>query len=71
MRLLKTAMPKFSLEPDELRQWHANIESANRHNILCHCRQCDRQWVASDDKEPCTCGSRNVESINCWQFPDD
>lgn len=70
MRYPKIPMPKFDLDPDELRQWQANIEMANRNNILCHCRQCDREWVASE-RVPCTCGSRRVEYIICWQFPDD
>jgi hypothetical protein len=59
---------RLSLE--ELQQWQAGIEEANQHNIWCHCRVCDREWVASDNI-PCECGSRNVEYIACWQFPDD
>jgi len=56
--------------PDELAAWQRTLEVANWRNILCHCRQCDREWVASQE-EPCTCGSRSVQSIACWQFPDD
>jgi len=57
------------LTPDELRQWQAAIEEADRHNILCHCRECDREWVSSKP-EACQCGSKRVEHIACWQFPD-
>jgi hypothetical protein len=60
--------PHLSL--NELQQWQASIEEANRHNIWCHCRLCDREWIASVHT-PCECGSRNVEYIACWQFPDD
>jgi hypothetical protein len=56
--------------PDELQKWQMGIEEANRFNIFCHCRRCDREWVASD-QVPCSCGSTNVEYIACWQFPDD
>ena len=45
------------------------IADLNRHNVFCHCRDCDREWVASNP-EPCLCGSRKVEAIACWQFPD-
>ncbi|WAL61241.1 hypothetical protein [Thermocoleostomius sinensis] len=58
------------LNPDELREWQLKIEVANRHNIWCHCRQCDREWIASKPSV-CECGSAQVESIACWQFPDD
>ncbi len=54
---------------DELQLWRSKITTANRNNIFCHCRRCDREWVASD-REPCTCGSQDVETIACWQFPD-
>lgn len=54
----------------ELLEWQQCLEEADRHNILCHCRQCDREWVASTP-EACSCGSRSIEHITCWQFPDD
>ncbi|NJR64680.1 MAG: hypothetical protein HC772_04120 [Leptolyngbyaceae cyanobacterium CRU_2_3] len=58
------------LSLEELQQWQSSIEEANRHNIWCHCRTCDREWIASTHA-PCECGSRSVEYIACWQFPDD
>lgn len=58
------------LTSQELHVWQAAIDEANRYNIFCHCRQCDREWVASN-VEVCQCGSSNVEHIACWQFPDD
>jgi hypothetical protein len=69
-------MPEESLEPfsqlnpAERREWQLRIEEANRYNILCHCRSCDREWVASS-YVACSCGSSEVEHIACWQFPDD
>ncbi len=57
------------LTPTELHQWQQSLEEANRHNIFCHCRECDREWIASKP-EACVCGSKRVESIACWQFPD-
>lgn len=56
--------------PEELQRWQFGLQQANLNNILCHCRDCDATWVASK-AEPCSCGSTNVESIACWQFPDD
>ncbi|MFZ4638958.1 MAG: hypothetical protein ACOYMP_00950 [Nodosilinea sp.] len=56
--------------PEELERWHFGLAQANLNNILCHCRDCDATWIASQP-EPCSCGSRRVESIPCWQFPDD
>lgn len=56
--------------PAELHEWQQRLEEANRNNILCHCRKCDYEWVASTP-EACVCGSKNVEHIACWQFPDD
>lgn len=56
--------------PEELQQWQESVAEADRYNILCHCRLCDREWVAST-REACQCGSTNVEHIACWQFPDD
>lgn len=54
-----------------LQDWQQKIQQANRHNILCHCRQCHYEWVDSSFEAVCRCGSRNVERISCWQFPDD
>ncbi len=68
--------PQFT--PSELQDWQQSLEEANRHNVFCHCRECgscgvalcdNREWVASNP-EACVCGSKNVESIACWQFPD-
>ncbi|MBL1174715.1 hypothetical protein [Pantanalinema sp. GBBB05] len=56
--------------PEELQQWQESVAEADRYNILCHCRDCDREWVAST-REVCQCGSTKVEHIACWQFPDD
>ena len=57
---------------DELLQWLEKIETANRNNILCHCRRCGWEWV---DFQPlaaiCQCGSSDVERISCWQFPEN
>jgi len=53
----------------ELKEWQQSLEEANRHNVFCHCRACDYEWVASKP-EPCVCGSKSVEHIACWQFPD-
>lgn len=54
-----------------LREWQAQIEQANRNNVFCHCRDCDREWVDSDSRAACPyCRSSNVERIACWQFPD-
>jgi hypothetical protein len=58
------------LSSGELQQWQLSLEEANRHNIWCHCRECDFEWVASAEV-PCQCGSKRVEYIACWQFPDD
>ena len=57
--------------PDELQQWQRAIAEADRHNIWCHCRQCDAEWVASTPVKCFKCGSDRVEHISCWQFPDD
>jgi hypothetical protein len=56
--------------PNELHEWQLILEAANRHNILHHCRRCDREWIASMP-QACNCGSTSVERIPCWQFPDD
>jgi hypothetical protein len=58
------------LTPAELELARQVIIDLNQHNLLCHCRQCDREWVASFP-EACQCGSKAVEFIACWQFPDD
>jgi len=55
---------------EELRRWRFGLQQADDNNVLCHCRECDREWVESSHQVRCTCGSRNVESISCWQFPD-
>ncbi|WP_071588429.1 hypothetical protein ACF3DV_00960 [Chlorogloeopsis fritschii PCC 9212] len=56
----------------QLREWHSGIQTANRNNIFCHCRSCGYEWVDSSTKAVCTqCGSKDVEHISCWQFPDD
>ncbi|NET36751.1 MAG: hypothetical protein F6K19_32775 [Cyanothece sp. SIO1E1] len=57
------------LTPEEWQAWQARLAEANRNNIFCHCRCCDREWVASAHVS-CECGSKNVEYIACWQFPD-
>ncbi|MBD3883309.1 hypothetical protein IFO70_16200 [Phormidium tenue FACHB-886] len=62
--------PASQLSPAELQEWQRILEAANRNNIWCHCRMCDREWIASA-QVPCSCGSRSVEYIACWQFPDD
>ena len=62
--------PEPQLSPEELQQWLLSLEEANRHNILCHCQDCDFEWVASAEVA-CRCGSKRVEYIACWQFPDD
>jgi hypothetical protein len=55
--------------PDELEAWQQALGIADRNNILHHCLQCDRQWVATYDKT-CVCGGDRLERIPCWQFPD-
>ena len=66
-------MSDFSspLEPDQLQEWLVKIATANRNNILCHCRRCGWEWVDSTFEAICQCGSSDVERISCWQFPDD
>lgn len=59
------------LNDAELHDWQLRLAEANRHNIFCHCRQCEYEWVDSVDDAVCqSCGSTNVERIACWQFPD-
>lgn len=67
--LLMSDLPP-QLSPTERYEWQLRIQAANQFNILCHCRQCDREWIASDH-DRCVCGSQNVQHIACWQFPDD
>ena len=56
--------------PDELQQWRFGLQQADDNNVFCHCRVCDREWVASAHEVQCTCGSKKVETLSCWQFPD-
>ncbi|HIK15398.1 MAG TPA: hypothetical protein IGS53_08975 [Leptolyngbyaceae cyanobacterium M33_DOE_097] len=60
-----------ALTPQELAKWQFHLRQANDNNIWCHCRQCEYEWVASDFVACDRCGSRNVQHIPCWQFPDD
>ncbi|NWF61740.1 MAG: hypothetical protein HXY43_21405 [Fischerella sp.] len=58
--------------PEQQRQWHQGIKDANRNNIFCHCHACGYEWMDSSAEAKCVkCGSKNVESISAWQFPDD
>lgn len=60
------------LTPQELAQWQATLAEADRHNIFCHCHDCGYEWVSSQVENICPqCGGRKIESIACWQFPDD
>lgn len=60
------------LDPVELLEWRSKIEIANHNNIFCRCRSCHVEWVDSSFEANCNqCGSKNVERISCWQFPDD
>ena len=36
------------------------IETANRHNILCHCRRCGLEWIDSTFEAICQCGSSDT-----------
>ncbi|NEO83370.1 MAG: hydrogenase maturation nickel metallochaperone HypA [Spirulina sp. SIO3F2] len=54
----------------ELAEWQRRLAEANRNNVLCHCRQCDDEWVTSGREACHRCGSLDVEAIACWQFPD-
>lgn len=66
-------MSEESLEQNAsiLREWQLKIEVANRNTIFCHCRCCGYEWVDSSFDAVCSCGSKDVERISCWQFPDD
>ncbi len=57
------------LSPQEWYEWQLRIQAANQNNIFHHCMTCDREWVASE-VELCVCGSKKVEHLACWQFPD-
>jgi hypothetical protein len=57
--------------PAELWEWQRRLAEANRNNVLCHCRQCASEWVASAPISCKTCGGKDIEFILCWQFPDD
>jgi len=63
--------PDSQFTPDELQQWQSAIAETDRHNIWCHCKKCDAEWVASTPVNCPDCGSDRVEHISCWQFPDD
>lgn len=54
------------------KEWQEKINIANNNNIFCHCKKCGKEWVDSSLTALCSnCGSREVEHISCWQFPDD
>ncbi|NBD32176.1 MAG: hypothetical protein GVY17_04190 [Cyanobacteria bacterium] len=56
---------------DLIQQWQRKIKFANQNNIFCHCRDCGQEWVDSQEEVICgQCGSKNLEQIRCWQFPD-
>lgn len=60
------------LTSDELAIWRTEISRMNQNNIFCHCRDCNYEWVDSVEGVSCPkCVSHQVESIICWQFPDD
>ena len=59
-----------TIAPTDLALGRRIIADLNQHNVFCHCRDCDREWVASQPQR-CICGSNQVEAIACWQFPDD
>lgn len=61
--------PPSHFTPEEMAEWRRRLAEASRNNVFCHCKTCDREWVASQ-VEPCVCGSKAVEHILCWQFPD-
>ncbi|QDZ38471.1 hypothetical protein FRE64_16410 [Euhalothece natronophila Z-M001] len=55
-----------------IQQWQSKIRIADSNNILIHCKNCDEEWVNSEPEVTCyQCGSKNLEQIRCWQFPDD
>jgi hypothetical protein len=49
------------LTPTELYEWQQSLEEANRHNIFCHCQECEREWVASKP-EACVCGNQSMKN---------
>lgn len=64
--------PRQYLTQEELEIWHSEISRISQNNIFCHCQTCQAQWVSSSAAIVCLkCGSHRVESIACWQFPDD
>jgi hypothetical protein len=76
--------PPTYLTPQELTQWQAALAEADRHNIFCHCHSCGYEWVSSQripehpqitersrSAECPQCKGSKIESIACWQFPDD
>ena len=67
------------LSSEELQQWQLSLEEANRHNIWCHCRECDFEWgplpkslanVVASGWSILPVGNSQMISA-CWQFPDD
>jgi hypothetical protein len=67
--LMEAVSLPSAFTPAEQDDWQRRLAEANRCNIFCHCRQCQREWVSSTP-EACVCGSQQVETIACWQFPD-
>jgi len=65
-----SAIPSH-LSAQEKQTWELGLADADRYNILCHCRECDQEWVASNPVKCNACDSSNVEYVSCWQFPDD
>lgn len=60
------------IDKNLLQEWQQKIETANQNNIFCHCQTCGEEWIDSSLDAICiTCGSKKVEHIACWQFPDD
>jgi hypothetical protein len=60
--------PPRQLSSAELHAWQQGIDEANKNNILCHCRQCDREWVASTN-ESCSCGAIVWSILPAGSFP--
>lgn len=58
-----------SAELAAIQEYRRAIVAANRNNVWCHCRHCDREWIAST-RQRCACGSTDIEYVLCWQFPD-
>ncbi|MGF1491984.1 MAG: hypothetical protein ACFBSC_05905 [Microcoleaceae cyanobacterium] len=54
-----------------VKAWQAKVQIADQNNILSHCQSCGYEWVDSGEKSICShCGSKDIERIRCWQFPD-